>query len=183
MSKKNINTNLTNSFSILELIIKMFLFIAILFYMFNNFKTPIINYLIINNWEKTNGVIYDKYSDNNNIIIKLFDLLYKLDYIKEGKGYVLDLNESESNPYSREIVKYEINKEELIGKSIHSYLFNFNKDEKVVIYYNPKNTNEIMINTKYRLYIDPIIGYIINFLLIYFFLLLFFRENKSKIKE
>lgn len=183
MSKKNINTTSTDSFSIIELIIKIFLFIAILFYIYNNFKTPFINYSIINNWEKTNGVIYDKYSDNNNIIIKLFDLLYKLYYIKEGQAYILDLNESSSNPYSREIVKYEINKEELIGKSIHSYLFNFNKDEKVVIYYNPKNTNEIMINTKYRLYIDPIVGYIINFLLIYIFLLLFFKENKSKTKE
>lgn len=182
MSKKNIGSSSNDSSFdfFINLFISILLFFAILFSVVSAIKVPFKNYEILTKWEKSTGVVYNHYYDNETLFMYVVNIYSFL--IQTTSAFTDSYFDKEENLFSSEMVKYKVNEEEIIGRSINSYLFNFDINKNVEIYYNPLKKEEIIINTTYRLYVEPILD-LIYVLFILKIVLIFFnsknKENKS----
>lgn len=153
------NKNLSVIFYLLVIIC---VFVCVIMYSAYSAATvPIKNYEVLTKWEKTNGVVEGHYYDHNTFFMSIVNIVStstdsSLSYSDRK------LNQSH-NLFSYEKIKYKVNNEEVFGMSTNSYLFNFDINKNVDIYYNPLNPKEVIVNTPYRLYIEPLFDLIYVF--------------------
>lgn len=186
MSKKKTSSSSIGSSGIedvfyffINIFISILLFFAILNSVVSCIKSPFKSYEILTKWEKTTGVIDSHYYDNENLFMDIYNIYSFIFQTTSAfsNGYFI----KEQNIFSYERVKYHIYKEEIIGTSTNSYLFNFDINKNVDIYYNTLKPEEIIINTPYRLYIEPILDYIYLYLLLKIVIFFFKSKKKNKI--
>lgn len=185
MSKKKTNSSsigssgIENSFYFfINILVSILLFFAIINSIYSAATVPFKNYEVLTKWEKTNGIVENHYYDGDTLFMYIFNVYSFI--IQTTNAFSDGYFDKEDNIFSYEIVKYKVNNEEFNGRSTNSYLFNFDINKNVDIYYNPIKKEEIIISTPYRLYFEPIFDLIYIYLIFKLIILFFKSKNKDK---